>query len=183
MNMKYLLIVVSACFLLTCTTSCENGKNANDKNASEEVTEKNVDEEVKDDASAQNSEDDVLIRDFITNMYEHTLYNDEDFLKAHCTAKMLQYLKDQYEYDGEGYAGWLFRTASQDGKPGAEDVKDKVLSITKDSEGWYHYTFTDGGWHGENKMKVHVENGEVMVDELTCVYDEADEEYHREVVE
>ena len=50
--MKYLLIVVSACFLLTCTTSCENGKNANDKNASEEVTEKNVDEEVKDDASA-----------------------------------------------------------------------------------------------------------------------------------
>ena len=71
----------------------------------------------------------------------------------------------------------------QDIKPGAEGVKDKVLSITRDSEGWYHYTFTDGGWHGENKMKVLVENGKVMVDELERVYDELAEEYSRNVEE
>lgn len=183
MKMKFLLIFVSVSLLLASTTSCDNGKNANDKNATDEVTEENVENEVKDDASAQNAEDDALIRDFITNMYEQARYNEEDFLKAHCTAKMLQYLKDQYEYDGEGYAGWLFRTSSQDGKPGVEDATSKVLSITKDDEGWYHYTFTDGGWHGENKVKVHVENGEVMVDELKSVYDEAAEEYNREVGE
>ena len=59
-------------------------------------------------------------------------------------------------------------------------MKDKVLNITKDSEGWYHYTFTDGGWRGENKIKVCVENGEVMVDELERVYDELAEEYNNE---
>jgi len=58
-------------------------------------------------------------------------------------------------------------------KPGAVNVKSKVLSITKDNEGWYHYTFTDGGWHGENKIKLHMENGKVVMDELKCVYDEA----------
>jgi hypothetical protein len=175
MNKKFLLIAMSALFLLTCATSCNNGKSANDKNGTEEINEN----EGKDDALVENAEDDAIIRDFITNMYENKLYYDEDFLKAHCTAKMLQYLKDQYEYDGDGYAGYRFRTSAQDDKPGAEDIKDKVLNITKDSEGWYHYTFTDGGWHGENKIKVRVENGEVMVDELERVYDEPLEEYNR----
>ena len=106
-------------------------------------------------------------------MYEKDLYTEYDFLEKHCSKAFLQYLKDQYEYDGEGYAVWLFRTSSNDGKPGAEDVKSKVLSITKDNEGWYHYTFTDGGWHGENKIKLHMENGKVVMDELKSVYDEA----------
>ena len=174
MKKKYLLIAVSAFFLLTYANSCNNGKSAND---TEVVTEDSIQNGVEDvaekvDSSAQNIKEDALIRDFITNMYENKLYNDYDFLEAHCTAKMLQYLKDEYCYDGDGYAGWVFRTGAQDSKPGAEDVEDKVLSITKDSEGWYHYSFTDGGWHGENKIKVRVENGEVMVDELEILFDE-----------
>ena len=156
MKKKYLVIAMSALFLLTCTTSCGNGKS----------------DAGKDNALVQNPEDDALIRDFIINMYENKLYNDYDFLEEHCTTRMLQYLKDEYEYDGDGYAGYLFRTGAQDIKPGAEGVKDKVLSITRDSDGWYHYTFTDGGWHGENIMKVRVENGKVLVDELDRLYDE-----------
>ena len=96
---------------------------------------------------------------------------------------MLKYLKDEYEYNGDSYAGYLFRTSAQDYKPGAEDVKNKVLSINKDSEGWYHYMFTDGGWRGENKIKVCVENGEVKVDELERVYDEPAEDYNCNVNE
>ena len=175
MKKKYLLIAISALFLLTFSTSCGNGKSTNDKSEIEENTE-NSD---KGDAEKNDS----LIRDFITNMYEKELYNDYDFLEAHCTKKMLQYLKDEFEYDGDGYAGYLFRTGAQDDKPGAEDVKDKVLKITKDSEGWYHYMFTDGGWRGENKIKVCVENGEVKVDELERVYDEPAEKYIRESVD
>ena len=137
--------------------------------AEEKVVEENkLDEEEQ----VKMQEDDAVIQEFITNMYENHLYCEYDFLEAHCSEGMLQYLRDQYEYDGEGYAIWLFRTGSQDGKPGAEGVKDKVHSITKDSEGWYHYTFTDAGWNGENKLKVHVENGKVVIDDLKCVYDE-----------
>lgn len=175
MKNKYLLIAISAFFLLTFATSCNNSKGANDKSEIEENTE-NSD---KSDAEKNDS----LIRDFITNMYENELYYNYDFLEAHCTKKMLKYLKDEFEYNGDGYAGYLFRTGAQDYKPGAEDVKNKVLSIKIDSEGWYHYMFTDGGWRGENKIKVCVENGEVKVDKLERVYDELAEKYIRESVD
>ena len=164
-----------SCFagmLCLLTFSCSNGKSANDKNATEENL------ETLDTSDAEKN--DSLIRDFITNMYENKLYYNYDFLEAHCTAKMLKYLKDEFEYDGDGYAGYLFRTGAQDDKPGAEDVKDKVLSVTKDSEGWYHYTFTDGGWRGENKIKVRVENGKVMIDEVERVNNEYAEAGNRE---
>ena len=177
MKKKYLLIAISALFLLTFSTSCGNGKSTNDKSEIEENTE-NSD---KGDAEKNDS----LIRDFITNMYEKELYYNYDFLEAHCTKKMLKYLKDEFEceYGDDGYAGYLFRTGAQDDKPGAEDVKDKVLKITKDSEGWYHYTFTDGGWRGENKIKVRVENGKVMVDEVERVNNEYAEAGNREFEE
>ena len=175
MKKKSLLIALAVSSLLITATSCNNGKSTNDSNDAEDVKEEKVVEENKLDEEEQvkMQEDDAVIQEFITNMYENHLYCEYDFLEAHCSEGMLQYLRDQYEYDGEGYAIWLFRTGSQDGKPGAEGVKDKVHSITKDSEGWYHYTFTDAGWNGENKLKVHVENGKVVIDDLKCVYDEA----------
>ena len=177
MKKKYLLIAISALFLLTFSTSCGNGKSTNDKSGIED----NIENSDKSDAEKNDS----LIRDFITNMYENELYYNYDFLEAHCTAKMLKCLKDEFEceYGDDGYAGYLFRTGAQDDKPGAEDVKDKVLKITKDSEGWYHYTFTDGGWRGENKIKVRVENGKVMVDEVERVNNEYAEAGNREFEE
>lgn len=172
------MIVLAVSSFLACATSCNNGNSTNASTEPEEVKEEQQVEEaqvVEEDRveATDAAEDESAIQDFITNMYEKGLYTEYDFLEKHCSKAFLQYLKDQYEYDGEGYAVWLFRTSSNDGKPGAEDVKSKVLSITKDNEGWYHYTFTDGGWHGENKIKLHMENGKVVMDELKCVYDEA----------
>lgn len=142
-----MLIAMASLSLLMCATSCNGGRSTSPSN-------------------------EAVIHEFITDMYENQLYNEYDFLETHCSKELLQYLKDEFEYDGDGYAGWLFRTGSQDSKPGAEGVKDKVLSITKDDDGWYHYTFTDGGWRGENKLKVHVENGKVMMEALERIYDE-----------
>ena len=177
--MKKSMIVLAVSSFLACATSCNNGNSTNASTEPDEVKEEQqveeaqVVEEDRLEAAAEDAEDESAIQDFITNMYEKDLYTEYDFLEKHCSKAFLQYLKDQYEYDGEGYAVWLFRTSSNDGKPGAEDVKSKVLSITKDNEGWYHYTFTDGGWHGENKIKLHMENGKVVMDELKSVYDEA----------
>lgn len=125
------------------------------------------------------ADDDETIKDFITEMYENQMYYDEDFLEEHCTKKLLKYLKDNYEYDGEGYAGWLFRTSAQDGKPDAEPTPDEVIKVWSDGDGWYNYQFTDGGWSGENRVKCTVENGKVMMSELQRVYDEAYEEYNQ----
>ena len=175
--MKSLLTVLAVSSLLACATSCNSGNSAKTQTESEETTEEQKVEEAPA-VEEDEAEDEAKIRDFINNMYEQELYSEEDFLKTHCSKALLQYLKDQYDYDGEGYAFWLFRTSSQDGKPGAENVESKVLSVTKDSEGWYHYTFTDGGWHGENKIRLHMENGQVVMDELKCVYDEAASQYN-----
>ena len=181
--MKSSLIVLAVSSLLTCATSCNNGNSTNTSTEPEEVKEEQKMEEAsavgEDGAKVVDAvEDDKVIRDFIINMYDNDLYSETDFLEAHCSKTLLQYLRDQYEYDGAGYAVWLFRTGSQDGKPGAEDVGSKVLTVTKDSEGWYHYTFTDGGWHGENKIKLHMENDKVVMDDLKSVYDEAAEQYN-----
>lgn len=178
--MKSLLTVWTVSSLLACATSCNSGNSAKTLTEAEERTEEQKVEEAPavEEAQVEAAEDEAGIRDFITNMYEQDLYSETDFLETHCSKALLQYLKDQYEYDGEGYAFWLFRTSSQDGKPEAENVESKVLSVTKDSEGWYHYTFTDGGWHGENKIKLHMENGKVVMDELKCVYDEAASQYN-----
>lgn len=123
-------------------------------------------------------EGDPVIQDFIRDMYENARYEDKDFLEEHCTERLLQYLREQYEYDGEGYAFWLFRTSSQDGKPGAENVRNQIISIAKNNEGWYLYQFFDGGWRGENKIKAYVEDGKVMIDQIERIYDEAEEAYN-----
>ena len=118
------------------------------------------------------------IADFIVDMYENQRYNDYDFLEAHCTKRLLKYLREQYDYDGEGYAVWLFRISSQDGKPGVENTKDEVTDISKDGDDWYRYKFTDGGWRGENKLNIYIdEDGNVMMDAVERIYDEAREDY------
>lgn len=120
-------------------------------------------------------EGDPVIRDFITKMYENQEYNDYEFLEKHCTERLLQHLRDEYEYDGGGYASWLFRTSAQDGKPGVENVRDQIISIAKNNKGEYLYQFFDGGWRGENKIIVYVEDGKVMIDEVERIYDENQE--------
>lgn len=109
---------------------------------------------------------------FITRMYENHLYMEEDFLFKHCTPEMMQFLREQYEYDGEGLATWLFRTSAQDGKPGADGVKDKVLAVKEIGDGWYSYQFTDEGWKGENRIKLNYNGGRFWIDGLERVYDE-----------
>lgn len=181
--MKSLLFIFTVASLFMCVTSCNNGNNPNTLTESEEVKEE---QQVEDPQAVEEEgaeatdavEDELVIQNFITNMYEKYLYSESDFIEKHCSKALQQYLKDQYEYDGEGYAFWLFRTSSTDGKPGAESTKSEIISVTKDHEGWYHYTFTDGGWHGENKIKLHMENGKVVMDELQRVYDEAAIEYN-----
>ena len=66
MKKKYLLIAISALFLLTFSTSCGNGNNTNDKSEIKE----NIENSDKDDAEKNES----LINDFITNIYEKKQY-------------------------------------------------------------------------------------------------------------
>lgn len=182
MKKKYFTMAVAACFMLATVCACNNGKSSKERIDDDmEEVEGEDEEDAEDEDDAVESEEaenkDAEIRAFIIDMYENGRYMDYEYLRKYCTKNLLTYLKEQYEYDGEGYAGWLFRTGSQDGKPGCEGVSDAVNEISKRPDGWWRYEFTDGGWKGINEVKVIVEDGKLKFDGVRTFYDEAQEQY------
>ena len=121
------------------------------------------------------ADEDVIA--FIKDMYVNARYQDDEFLLANCTRKMIRKLKEENEYDVEALAGWLFRTSSHDGKPGTEPAPDRVISIEEQSPGVWRYEFTDGGWRGINELRIVGIDGKPMIDDVTRIYDEAAESY------
>ena len=161
MKKKYFLMAVAAVFLMATIASC--GKSKSTPTSDADATEQSVEA------------DDGLDSDveaFITDMYNNGRYDDYDFLRAHCTPSMLKKLADEYDYDDEGYATWLFRTTAQDSAPNPEG--NGVVSVSRQGD-WYHYQFLDGGWHGENRIKIVKEDGQLKIADLERVYDEAQE--------
>ena len=113
-------------------------------------------------AHENSAKDDKLIMDFITEMYNNSLYTDTDFLEEHCTPRMLQQLRDDYEYDGEGYANWDFRSESNDGF----GDENGVIKIEK-KDGRYYYEANDAGYIFQNILSAFVQDGKVMFDGIT----------------
>lgn len=102
---------------------------------------------------------------FITDMYNNIKYEDYGFLKKHCTAKMLKFLRDNYDYDcldDNCLAIWLFRSGNQDGI----NEKHGIISVTPQGDDWYLYTFYDMGYKASHTIKVINDNGKMMIDGL-----------------
>ena len=98
---------------------------------------------------------------------EKRLWNSSTLLskpavKKHCTAKLQKQLKDNYEYDGEGYAIWNFRTGMQDGP---SDIS-KVTSVTALGNGLYKVNFIDMGIKGNRTLKIIDVNGTLKFDAI-----------------
>ena len=130
-------------------------------------------------AHKNSAKEDKIIMDFITEMYNSSLYVEDVFLEEHCTPRMLQQLRDDYEYEGEGYANWDFRSENNDSVG-----ESAVLNIEK-IDGRYYYEAVDGGWKFRNILSAFIQDGIVMFDGITPdatyqVYDpfaNDDEEY------
>ena len=112
-------------------------------------------------AHDNSAKDDRIIMDFITEMYNNSLYVENEFLEEHCTPRMLQQLRDDYEYDGEGYANWDFRSENNDSVG-----ESAVLNIEK-IDGRYYYEAVDGGWKFRNILSAFIQDGVVMFDGIT----------------
>lgn len=145
--MKKITIILTVCLCATLVFSCKNNQKAAE---AEPQTQDTV-------ATA----DDELIMNYIKEMYEKDLYWEVEWLKKHCTPKLLKQLKDDYEYDGEGYAFWEFRSDSNDG--GGED--DRVVEVVK-KNGEFYYEGVDGGTWFRNIVSAFVKDGVVMFDAI-----------------
>ena len=106
--------------------------------------------------------EDKLIMDFIKEMYNNSLYVENEFLEEHCTPRMLQQLRDDYDYEGEGYANWDFRSESNDGF----SDENGIISIEK-IDGRYYYEANDAGYRFRNILSAFVQDGKVMMDGIT----------------
>ena len=111
------------------------------------------------------------IKSFITQMYNNKLYEDYDFLRKHCSSRLLKKLQDAYPYDTDGiaYATWLFRSGQQDSKSGAKD-KTIMLEVKADGD-WFVCTALDMGWKFTNRIKVTNKGGEIIIEDI-CVIKE-----------
>lgn len=110
-------------------------------------------------------EGDPEIAAFIRDMYETGRYNDEEFLRKHCSKALLARLAEEYDYEGEGYAGWEFRSGAQDGPN--SNLND-IISITADG-GWYTYRAYDMGLQFKRRVNVVKENGNFIICGLESV--------------
>lgn len=165
MKKRYLTLIAAALVVAALTISCKDTPRGNNQQAEQE--------------QATPTKTEKRIMDFITNMYNSNDYIEPEFLKAHCTPSMLQFLRDNYDYDTDDeedcFACWLFRTSAQDGKPDSS-MKNEIISVNHDGEGdWYTYEFYDEGWRGENRIKVIVTDDQLLIDGLERIYDEPSE--------
>ena len=110
---------------------------------------------------------------FICEMYNNIHFEDYDYLRSHCTEKLLAKLAEQYEYDGEGLAVWLFRSGAQDSK--YEFAPTKILRVTPIGDNWYAYTALDAGWKFTNALKLLPQDGSFLMDDVVMVCDEVGE--------
>lgn len=113
-------------------------------------------------ANDANDYENVIVEEFITEMYNNRLFEDYDFIEAHCSQSLLDKLAADYDYDDQGYAVWNFRTGYQ----GGINDESSIISVEPLGDGWYSYKFYDMGLKGENYLKCHIENGEVIMDDV-----------------
>lgn len=100
--------------------------------------------------------------EFIRGMYENVLYEDYGFLEKHCSESLLTKLSEAYDYEGEGYAVWEFRSGAQDGPSNEHGI----ISIEDDGDGWYIYTAVDMGITFRKRIKVSHEGGKAMIEDI-----------------
>lgn len=103
---------------------------------------------------------------FVRDMYEKVQYEDYSFLEQHCSESLLKRLSEAYDYDGEGYAVWMFRSGAQDG-PSEEHL---IIHIEDEGDGWYIYTAIDMGITFRKKIKISHEGGRTMIDDVIDDY-------------
>lgn len=146
-----------ALMALTMVASC--GNNAAQK-AEQEPQDSTALADSNNDAMADSTAQVEATIAFITDFYNSKKFENEEFLKKHCSAEVLKKLADDYEYEGGGYASWDFRSGYQDGPSN----RHEVISVEPLGDNWYQYSFYDMGIKGSHKIRVIQEDEDFVID-------------------
>lgn len=87
-------------------------------------------------------QDVAIITDFLNSIYHGNGLSDifeDEWVYQHCSPRMQKTLRNEYEYDGEGWGSWLIG-----GWAAGEDIETKMTGITYDGS-YYYATFKPTG--------------------------------------
>lgn len=104
----------------------------------------------------------------LSDFYNDYVFGNKDFsniARTTCTPRLLQQLKDAYEYECESrdcYAMWLFRSGNQDGVSDECGVKE----VTDEGGGWFKVSYIDMGIEGATYIRFIPYEGHELMDEI-----------------
>lgn len=164
-------IAACACAVLAfALAGCKDNKPSattdSEGNATEIEATINEDETATEASSAEDATPNVkqerLVREFYRKyVFGNTPYK-QDILSHYCSERLMQKLKDDYDYNDGGYAIWDFRTGNQDG-PSKES---RITSIESISERCMEVRFLDMGIEGSHKIYFLPEGDDWKMDRI-----------------
>lgn len=99
---------------------------------------------------------------FIRNFYQNRCFEDYEFLESHCSVRLLSKLRKAYDYEGDGYAVWLFRSGAQDGP---DETRNDIVSIERHGD-WYTYEAYDTGILFNRSVKLKERKGSFVIKDV-----------------
>lgn len=125
---KSLLPIAALLFCTACGNQSSSKAEAENADSIVEAVQDDATDAEPDELSAEETESDKKIIEFLTPIYDGSTQDiyDEDWIKANCTKSCIKNLKDDYVYDGEGYATWMIEGYA----PGEDESPNMLESIT-----------------------------------------------------
>ena len=141
---KIIMGMMTLSFLMA---GCHGSKNESAPNATDSVAVERPDTLTAEEKAAFDKD----VKEFLIDMYNRQLFQEDTFLNIHCSEAIIQKMKDEYakKYKADGLAYWIFRSD----KDGDGDVYS-LVSVRPEDDFWYKYTFYDNGIAGAHRVKV-----------------------------
>ena len=159
--MKKILGIAVAAAVVSCGNKQQSQRHQ-DKNSFVTATDSAVTEESADNQPNQNAKAIEKIQEF----YQKYVFGREEMTREvaykYCTKSLAKKLADDYDYDGEGYAVWDFRSSAQDGD---SDVQE-VTNIEELADNMYKVTYNDMGHKGVCIITVVSEGDDILFNEI-----------------
>lgn len=130
-------------------------------------------QEVASEEGKDNNVTDALAIDKIKEFYNNFVFGSkeatDDIINMYCTKKLAKKLTDDYEYEGNGYALWEFRSGKQDGDSDIQTIEN----VEALGEGKYKVWYNDMGTKGTCVISVSIRTeGLKYVDSEDILFDE-----------
>ncbi len=153
--------LLSAIVLLgNLTTGCQS-KNKADQEAADSIARADSIAQADSIAKMDSLENEKKIASLIKRMFNEKLYQEESFLKKHCTRKLIKRMKDEGYESMELY--WpVFTSEAQDGS----GDKYGIVAVVPLGDNWFKYTFYEMGDLYSNKVKAIMDGADIKFDEV-----------------